>query len=201
MNDPFNPQSGYEPPKTSGKYLKFEKGDTEFLPLASAIIGWEYWNAENKPVRLKEAPENPATLPGIRAEVDENGSPRYRVNHFWAFPVIDVADGQIKVLEITQKSVQQSILGYVRNQKWGSPVMKYTITVNRSGDKFETKYQVMANPTPTIPEEWTKAWEEQQEFGFDINELFSGGDPFSPAKKRDEELEVEPEEDNAEPPN
>lgn len=175
MTNPLDPTANYDVPKGDSKYLKFEKGHTKFLAVDSAIIGWQYWNTDNKPVRLKEEPKNPAELPGIKQEEDG----RYKVTHFWAFPVVDCADGKVKILEITQKTVQSDIRAYTLNEDWGSPVMNYTFTVNREGDKFETKYTTMANPTKIIPEEWKKAWEDVQAAGFDLNALFDNGDPFA----------------------
>lgn len=174
--DPFDPQSNYQAPKGNSNYLKFEKGHTEFLPLASAIVGWQYWNTENRPVRLKDQPTgNYADLKGIRQEEDG----KYSVKHFWAFPVIDVADGRVKILEVTQSSVQQAIRAYTTNPRWGSPVMKYTLTVNREGDGFNTEYTVMANPAGDIPKAWEAAWKDAVSAGFDITALFSGADPFT----------------------
>lgn len=176
-NNPFDPSSDYTPPKSEGNYLKFGAGSTEFLALSSPVIGWQYWNTDKKPVRLATEPVgNLADLPGIKAEDDG----RFKVTHFWAFPVIDVIDGKVKILEITQKSVQNDIRAYIKNPRWGSPVMKYTFSVAKTGEKLETKYTVMANPLATIPAEWNQAWEDVKAFGFNLNELFTGGDPFKP---------------------
>lgn len=180
--NPFDPQSEYDVPKGDSKYLKFEKGETEFLPLSSPIIGWEYWNHDNKPVRLREQPNDPANLPGIRADRDENETPRYRVNHFWAFPVIDCSDGKVKILEITQKTIQNDIRAYAKNAKWGSPTMRYSFTVSREGDKFDTKYTVMANPAFDIPEKWLAEWQRVVATGFNLEALFDGDDPFTTPK-------------------
>lgn len=176
MNDPFNPESGYEAPKGDSKYLKFEKGTTKFMPLASAIVGYEYWNTEGKPVRLTEKPE---TLPADLRNDPRTGKPE-SIKHFWAFPVFDYADSRVKVLEITQKGIQTTILEHARNPEWGSPVLRYSFTVKRDGDGLDTEYTVMANPAPVqIPTEIVTAWEQARADGFDINRLFTGGDPFS----------------------
>lgn len=176
--DPFEPTSSYTPPKSEGNYLKFGTGTTEFLPLSSPVVGWQYWNADNKPVRLAVEPTGSlAELPGIRAEEDG----KFKVSHFWAFPVIDCTDGRVKILEITQKTVQNDIRAYIKNPRWGSPVMKYTFTVQKQGEKFDTKYTVMANPLAATPVEWVAAWSDVKEFGFNLNELFLGGDPFKPS--------------------
>lgn len=176
MKNPLDPQENYSVPKGDSKYLKFEKGNTKFMPMDSAIIGWEYWTNDNKPVRLEEQPTNLATLPNIRQE--DNGT--YKLSHFWAFPVIDAQDGKVKVLEITQKTIQRDIRAYIQNEDWGSPVQKYTFTISKEGDGFETKYTTMANPAREVPEEWVATWEQAKTDGFDISRLLTNGDPFSP---------------------
>ena len=203
MSDPFSPNADYKVPKGDSKYLKFEDGQTEFLPLAGAVVGWEYWDNNNKPVRLSEKPEVPlAELPNIRAERD--GS--YSVKHFWAFPVIDCVDGKVKVLEITQKSVQKAIRAYIENPRWGSPVLKYSFTVKKEGSKLDTEYEVMANPASDIPTAWVTAWNLAKSKGFNINALFIGDDPFEPKKTppmTEAEAEIEFDsgaEDTATPP-
>lgn len=200
VNDPFDTQSSYDVPKSAGgAYLKFEKGQTKFLPLMSPIVGWQYWNVENKPVRLKNQPqERYEHLEGIRAEEDG----KYKVQHFWAFPVIDCADGKVKILEITQKGIQNDMREYVKNPDWGNPVMKYTFTVSKTGEKLSTEYTVMANPLHALPADWKRAWDDVQAKGFNLNELYSGGDPFSPSTVAEAPVIDEPvyvAEDTAEP--
>jgi hypothetical protein len=178
--DPFDPSSTYTPPKADGgNYLKFGPGQTEFLALTSPVIGWLYWNTDKKPVRLTEEPKGDLSqLPGIRAEDDG----KYKVNHFWAFPVIDGADGKVKMLEITQKGIMNDIRAYIKNERWGTPVMKYTFTVAKAGEGLDTKYTVMANPlVQGVPAAWMQAWKDVVDFGFNLNELFMGGDPFKPS--------------------
>lgn len=172
--DPFNPSSEYEVPKGNSKYLRFEQGQTEFLPLASAIVGHEYWNTDNKPVRVKDYP-NVEDLGDARRDEDGN----VQIKHFWAFPVWDYATKSVKLLEITQKTLMTAIRAYAENTKWGNPVMRYSFTVTKSGEKLNTEYGVMANPAQEIGQDIVSAWEQAQAGGFDINRLFTGGDPFT----------------------
>jgi hypothetical protein len=177
--DPLDPKSDYVVPKGDTKYLKFEKGETEFMPLASAIVGFEYWNTEEKPVRSEEE------FKGVPDDIrkDKDGTPS-KIKAFWAFPVWDFSSKSVKVLQITQKTIMTAIRNYTKNAKWGSPIMKYSFTVTREGDGFDTEYSIMANPTePTIDYAVTEAWEQAIENGFDITRLYDGGDPFTAEKK------------------
>lgn len=176
--DPFNPNSGYEVPKTEKQYLSFEEGATEFMPVQGAITGYEYWNTAGKPVRshtaFEEMPED------IRIDT-KTGKPE-KIKPFWAFPVYDFnpkAVIKIKVLQITQKTVMKQMLALIKNPKWGSPVLKYSLTVTRDDSGDITAYSVMPNPMAEMPEEVAAAWEKALAGGFDINRLFTGGDPFS----------------------
>jgi hypothetical protein len=172
--NPLDPTAEYTVPKGDTKYLKFEKGETEFMPLDSAIVGYEYWNLDNKPVRSAE--EFKTTPSDIRTDKDGSIS---KIKHFWAFPVWDFQDKNVKVLEITQKTVMTAVRNYTKNAKWGSPIMKYSFTVTREGDGFDTEYSIMANPAEaTIDYAITDAWEQAKADGFDITRIYEGGDPF-----------------------
>lgn len=176
MQDPFNPQSGYAVPKTEKKYLSFEEGDTEFMPLASPIIGYEYWNTAGKPARsatpFDEVPDD------IRIGKDGKPEP---IKHFWALPVWDFNERariRVKVLEITQKSIMKQVIALTKNPKWGSPVLKYSMTVTRDDSGDITQYSVMPNPVGDLPTVITTEWERVQADGFDITRMYTGGDPF-----------------------
>jgi hypothetical protein len=165
---------GYEIPKTPSSYVKFEEGDTKFLPLAGVIVGYEYWTVDSKPVRLTEAPtELPANI-----KRKEDGSPT-KVSPFWAFPVWNYEDERVQILELTQKGIMQTIKSLAENPEWESPVMKYSLTVTRVGKGLETEYSTVPNPAKDIPKEITEAWEEVKKNDFDITRLFVSGDPFN----------------------
>lgn len=174
--NPFDKNSEYKVPKAEGNYLKFEEGDTEFIPLASPILGYEYWNTAGKPVRSAEAfDEMPEDI-----RIDQKTGEPEKIKHFWAFPVYDMtptAMVKVKVLEITQKNVMKGLRNLATNAKWGNPVLKYSITVTRDDSSTPTTYTVMPNPTK-ITEDITNAWERAQANGFDITRLYTGGDPF-----------------------
>lgn len=175
---------------TSGNYMKLEDGANKIMILGSAILGYEYWNFDNKPVRLKE---RPAAVPeDIRKEDD--GKPS-AVKHFWAFPVWNYSSRKVEVLEITQKGIMGSLQNLAHSEDWGDPIQTYAITINRSGKGFDTEYNVVPSPKTEFPSDIGTAWDKVKKDGFDIGRLFEGGDPFSGAA-----AEVVVDEDSQTPP-
>jgi hypothetical protein len=155
----------------AGRYLKFEEGKTVHFRILSqkALKGYEYWNVENKPVRLLEKPE---TTP-INIRCDENGKPE-RMKHFWAMAVWDYGSSSVKLLQITQSTIQNNILGLVRDPDFGHPT-KYDLKIARKGKALETEYTVMPLHKP-MPEEaiaeylWNPVY---------LEALLHGADPFA----------------------
>src|SRR3990167_10148160 len=134
----FFPNEKYTLP-ISSNYMKFLEGENDFRVLSSAIVGWEYWNTQNKPVRSKEpfddVPED--------IKIDKDGN--WKINHFWAFVVFNYDAQKIQILELTQKGIMKTIQGLVKNPKWGNP-NGYDITVIRSGSGLDTEYSTVPNP-------------------------------------------------------
>ncbi len=159
---------GYTVPTTSN-YFKFNDGANTFRVLASAIVGFEYWNNENKPVRLQE---RPTVLP---TDIKPNMNGVKEVRPFWAFPVWNYQQKRVQILEITQKSIMKDIKNYVDNKKWGNP-QGYDITITRAKVSGKTEYRTIAEPHSDVPVEASVAF---QDMNINLNELFNGGDPFA----------------------
>lgn len=168
MTNDFFPEADYKLPETSN-YMKFKEGENNFRVLSSAVVGYEYWSVDNKPVRSKEAPDE--TPFDIKREKD--GS--CRINHFWAFVVYNYEAQKIQILEITQKGIMQYIQGLVKNPRWGNP-KGYDLCVTRTGAGFDTEYTTTAIPHSEIDPEITKRYEAMS---IDLQALFKGEDPFS----------------------
>ena len=175
---PFLP-SNYEAPSSTGKYMKLKDGSNEFRVLDSSIVGMELW-MNKKPVR--HAMHDHFTRDELeQADTNEDGSVR-RQKHFWAFPVIDMADSTVKILEVTQKGIQDAMRLYVEDADWGDPT-QYNIAIKREGNGLETSYTTIAKPAKPLSDAQKAVWEEAKKRGFELNELFIGGDPFNPTKK------------------
>ncbi len=176
MDDFFsNAPENYEVPKSEARYMKFKGvGAHKFRILEKPVFGFEGWKiieGKDKPVYFKmtERPE------------DTSAFKHGELNHFWAMPVWNFKTARVEVLSFTTKSVQQSIEGYARNEEWGSP-LNYNLTVNREGTtKEDTKYSTIASPHSPLTAEIIEAWNAVKAEGFNINELYNGGDPFKPS--------------------
>lgn len=167
MND-FLP-TGYEVPASPSNYMRLQDGENTFRVMSSAIVGFEYWNVEGKPVRLQEFPDVP--LADQRTEKD--GSKK--IKPFWAFVVWNYQTKQIQILELTQKSIMTAVKAIVDNPKWGNP-KGYDITVTRQGEGLDTEYSTMPNPHSQVDVEATLAMKGKT---VNLEALFTGQDPFA----------------------
>lgn len=170
---------GYEMPKSSNsRYLKLVDGDNLFRILDKPILGWIDWKEENgkpSPVRTPFSDPKPEPI-----------NPKRQVKHFWAFPVWDYKTSEVKILEITQSSIQEAIYNLDCDEAWGDPV-NYDISVKRSGKDLETKYFTQAKPPKPMSQDIISAYAENKP---DLTELFRNGDPFSKKTQEDKEIEM-----------
>jgi hypothetical protein len=160
----------YSIPKSSdnSKYTKFEEGKTRFRILSTPLLGFEYWNQDKKPVRNLDKFEN---IPED-AKLDAEG--KFKQRHFWAMKVYNYNTSQVEILEITQKTIQNTILAYAENEDYGDP-REYDITVTREGEKMETSYSVIASPPKTASNEVIDA---DMTTPVNLKALLTGENPF-----------------------
>lgn len=150
--------SDYQLPEAETKYLKFKETETRFRFLTSPITGWIYWKEEDG----KKTP--------IRSKIQPDA--KYKAKHFWAAVVYDWNSLSVKILEITQKTIQGAILDLNSNQKWGNP-KEYDILVIRKGEGMDTEYSVMPEPkTPHMEGTLEEAAK------INLQALYEGKDPF-----------------------
>lgn len=163
---------GYEAPEPdSGVYIKLpEDGKAKRIAFIGQILpGYEYWNKDDKGIRMKEKPE--ATPADIR--IDKTSRKPEKVKHFWACPVIDLDTRQVGVLQISQ----QQIMGPVTSASDEVDFSKgdFGIKIDRKGSgKNNTKYTVMVIPIKA--DKRPTAEERQAAAELDIEALIFGGD-------------------------
>ena len=101
--------------------------------------------------------------------------------HFWAFPVWDYEDERVKILEITQASIQKPIKSLVDDENWGDP-KEYDIVIKRTGKELDTEYTV--TPIPHKAMQISNEGETVLE-SIKLEKLFDGEDPFETVKVED----------------
>ncbi len=163
MND-FFPTDDYKIPSTSN-YMKFLEGENAFRVLSSAVVGYEYFNNENKPVRSR------VPFDEMPQDIKKEG----RINHFWAFVVYNYDEKRMQILELTQKGIMKTMQAYIKNPKWGSP-KEYDFIVTRTGSGLDTEYAVTVNPKSALDKEVSAMYEANPP---KVDALFEGKDPFA----------------------
>jgi len=161
MNTDFLPQA-YEVPQSAGGYMKFQQGENKFRILSKPIIGWLDWK-DKVPHRFgfKNKPEKPLGDQPIR--------------HFWAMVVFDYSDQAVKILEITQATIQKAIEELAKNEDWGSP-HEYDLKVTKKGQDKQTEYSVMPSPKKPLADNIKQAGLDRP---INLDALFKSGDPFN----------------------
>ena len=148
--------------------MKFEKGENKFRVLATAIVGWEWWeeteDGKRTPKRVKI---------DEKLDISKIDDPN-TIKRFWAMPVWNYQLDKVQILEITQKGIQGTLKGLARSKDWGSPV-GYDISVIREGDGMETKYEVIPSPPKTLAKEIGEAFKATP---IKLEALYEGADPF-----------------------
>lgn len=161
--DSFFPDSDYKIPETSN-YMKFSEGDNTFRVLSSAVIGFEYFKNNNKPVRMKNIP---TIMPN---DIKEDGA----IKHFWAFVVYNYDAKRIQILELTQKGIMKTMQSYIKNPKWGNP-REYDFIVTRTGSGKDTEYAITVNPKAPLDQTIIDKFSKMK---IDLEALFINEDPF-----------------------
>ncbi len=157
----FLPDS-YETPQGSGSYMKFQQGENKFRILSKPIIGWLDWK-DKVPFRFtfKNKPEKPLTDQPIK--------------HFWSMIVWDYSDSSIKILEITQATIQKAIEALAKDEDWGSP-HEYDIKIVKTGQDKNTEYRVNPSPKKQLAEEVKVAAKAKP---INLDALYKNADPFN----------------------
>jgi|TARA_R100000501_G_scaffold14566_1_gene26406 hypothetical protein len=148
----------YDIPSASNSlFFRLQKGENKFRILDTPLTGYVWF--ENtidglKPQRCRDSADIPTGTE--------------KPKHFWFMPV--AVDDEIKLLEITQKTVLNELAILDRSPVWGN-LSKYEVIVTRSGEGLDTKYSV----TP-CPKSANKMEAQYVDFrkGYKPDNLFSG---------------------------
>lgn len=160
----------YEAPKNQHHYFKLQKWKNRIRVVSECLVGYEHWveDWENKkPVR------------------GENSVWAKDEKHFWAFCVYDYEDKQVKVLTVTQKSIQETITNILQIE-WKEDITKYDLYINRTWNLLDTKYTVTSWDTVEHTDEIKKAIEVASKADLDV--LYEGWHPLEGVDQESDEV-------------
>src|SRR3990167_4285809 len=159
-------------PAGSSNYLKFNKPETTFRILDEPIMGTLGW-FNRKPIRKRI---------GEAINVSEVDDPS-EIKYFWAMPVFDYEDKEIKILEITQKSILKAIKSYANDEDYGNPT-GYDIKVTGTGEGLERRYLVTPKPPKKLDPAIIQLYKDME---INLDALFDGDDPFKVSAKKEKD--------------
>lgn len=157
---------GYTVPSSGADFFSFADGVNQFRIVSDPVMGYQYWNADNKPVNLTVEPKLSEMInPQMDAVKDKNGDEVLDADgnpvmearkpaHFWACLVLvrEGSNTSLQMAQITQRSVQTGIMDLYKDPDWGD-FSNYDIKVTKTGSGLLTKYSVLAAPHKELTED------------------------------------------------
>lgn len=156
--------NNYEIPKSNGRYTKFEEWETKIRIVSNSLVGWEYFNIDNKPVRQKTKFEKTPDIQAWRKQKE-----------FWAFVVWNYKTKQIEVCEITQVWIKNAIFELYKDEDYWDPKW-YDLKIKRKWEWLDTEYQVIPAPKKELDDDIKT---EIINNDVKLEKLLSWEDPFS----------------------
>lgn len=186
-----NKKDGFLPedytPASKSEFMKLVEGSNNIRILSKPLIGKLYWVSPEGVVRERgrgEKGDKPYRV-NYKTKLPDNVLDLH-VKEFWMMQIWDYKAGCLKVLELTQASILNSLNEFVKDEKWGDP-RAYDINLKREGSGIETKYFVMPSPPTILAPEIKDALMEST---IDL-ESFLTSDPFEGMDIGKEEVEQE----------
>ena len=174
----------------SGGYLTASKlGDGESFRIAilseEPLEYWTVWGeteeGQKKPFRFtgQPSPEDiESELGAFKQRMNYEGTELEKPKFGMSFFVYDYADGQVKVFEITQKTLIKKLDEISQDEDY-SDIHAWDLKFTRTGLKMATEYGILPSPRKKESQaKIDKAWSEAQTKGYDIQQLLVGGSPF-----------------------
>ena len=167
----------------TSNFLKLEKGQTELLIVSDTIQGHQAWMENNTCIKQRDEFQLP--IEGIKMvdkkDKDGNiiGQEPDRPQFFWATVVYNFSSKRFEVAQFTQATIRKELRALVENDKWGDPTRKYTVTIGKTGEGFQTRYSLTPNPKPsnaTQRKEMAKILAEYDADPMDVERMMFGSE-------------------------
>ena len=178
-NGSFLPDN-YQVPDKAKQFMKLEVGDNPFRILSAPLLGWVFFNDENKPVRrgFDEGEFTIEELKVLKAKKNDKGE--YEGSrHFWILLIWSYKHNAPKVLEITQISILKPLYSLINDEDWGD-LRGYDININRVGaGKNDTEFTTMPKPHKPLSNEIEDLIANLEDKKLlDLNAIWKGEYPF-----------------------
>ena len=134
----------------------------------TAIQGTVGWGTDSEGNRKPDRTE-----PGQKVDASKYED---KPKEFHAFLVWDYQGERVCIMDVTQASIMGEIISLDNDPDWGDP-REYDISIVKTGDGLETRYNTTPKPKKVQTGEIKKAFADAE---INLLALFSGGDPFSP---------------------
>ena len=159
-----------------GEFVKMPSDGNRLLVklLTPATIGYEYWNKENKGVRLREKPE--ATPTDIRKSTPNR---REKVKQFYAFivyvlPTAAGENGSFGIMQVSQQGIKEAIYDMATGDEIDLGEA-FAVSIKASGTREQVKYAV--NGVPIKPALQPSAEDVESALGsIDLDAILFGGE-------------------------
>lgn len=138
-----------------GGFLKAKEGDTNFRLLTDFIVGFQGWKDKKSFLRYPNADGSCSISPD---EVDVKtlysvGDPQ--IDYVWVAKALDLEEGGVKLLTISQKTLMKAIEAWEENPR-GGDIRKFDCNILGKKEGGKTSYTFQAFPQGKIEESWEK---------------------------------------------
>lgn len=159
-------------PKGSSQFAKVGEGKLKVRFLSDVKVGWELWK-DKKPIRQEGSV---CRFNTEDADINKYGKPN--INYFWVAVVWNYNDKKVQILEITQKTIMNTLFELEGNVEWGD-LKNYDIEITGTKEGDKVKYVVLSNPPKAVAKEIK---EELAKANVDLMKIFEGGYPMEVKK-------------------
>ena len=153
----------------------------------SSIAGYEVWvaDAEGKRKGMRFSSEPTREDIAERAkEMKLEPVGDEKIKAFYAFAVWNYDTETVQVFQFSQQGLCDPITNYLSEEEIEAEPDTWDFKLGSTGQGLDKRYSVFALPGHRRKEPVAKkvnaAWEKVRDDGFDLTQLFAGGNPFKP---------------------
>jgi len=168
--------SNYKRKESQSDYMRLAEGEQKVRILTAPIMGFETWSELDG----KKTPHRARLFSEAINLPSEDG----KVKEFNAFIVWDYSASMVRVLNVTQRTIQEAIYLQTLDSDWSDPT-KYDIVIKRMGKGMDTEYTVVFKLPKELEPQITLAF---KAVTISPDNYFSGGHPI--VRETDQTTEV-----------